>query len=104
HRGHAVCDRGAFRRRRCRRPPLHRPTPARPRPPALPGSLSQMMGSRKESGHAGHLVGPVLIVTLAGGVIISAALGVRQTFGLFVGPFAFEHGLPVTEIAFAIAL
>ncbi len=36
--------------------------------------------------------------------MISAAMGVRQTFGLFLGPFAFDRGLPVTLIAFAIAL
>jgi predicted MFS family arabinose efflux permease len=31
-------------------------------------------------------------------------MGVRQTFGLFIGPFSFDRGLPVTLIAFAIAL
>jgi predicted MFS family arabinose efflux permease len=40
----------------------------------------------------------------AGALVMSAAMGVRQTFGLFVGPLSFEHGLPVTLIAFAIAL
>src|SRR5579872_3476404 len=45
-----------------------------------------------------------LIGMIAGGVIMSASMGVRQTFGLFVGPFSFDHGLPVTLIAFAIAL
>jgi len=41
---------------------------------------------------------------IAGAFIMSSALGVRQTFGLFVGPFSHEHGLPVALIAFAIAL
>jgi MFS family permease len=41
---------------------------------------------------------------IAGATIMSAALGVRQTFGLFIGPFSYDHGLPVTLIAFAIAL
>jgi MFS family permease len=45
-----------------------------------------------------------MIGMIAGGLIMSAAMGVRQTFGLFVGPFSFDHGLPVTLIAFAIAL
>ena len=45
-----------------------------------------------------------LIGILAGALVISAAMGVRQTFGLFLGPFAFDRGLPVTLIAFAIAL
>ena len=40
----------------------------------------------------------------AGALVMSAAMGVRQTFGLFVSPFSFDHGLPVTLIAFAIAL
>jgi MFS family permease len=41
---------------------------------------------------------------VSGALVLSAAMGVRQTFGLFVGPFAFDGGLPVTVIAFAIAL
>jgi MFS family permease len=41
---------------------------------------------------------------IAGGLIMTAALGIRQTFGLFIGPFSYDHGLPVTMIAFAIAL
>ncbi len=44
------------------------------------------------------------LALLAGALILSAAMGVRQTFGLFVGPFSFDHGLPVTQVAFAIAL
>nr|WP_275944930.1 MFS transporter [Bradyrhizobium sp. dw_411] len=41
---------------------------------------------------------------MAGALIMSAALGIRQTFGLFINPFSFDHGMPVTLIAFAIAL
>ncbi|PRY09533.1 MFS transporter [Paraburkholderia sp. BL25I1N1] len=44
------------------------------------------------------------LVILAGALILSAAMGIRQTFGLFIGPFSFDRGLPVTLIAFAIAL
>ena len=44
------------------------------------------------------------LVVLAAALILSAAMGVRQTFGLFIGPFSFDRGLPVTLIAFAIAL
>ncbi len=43
-------------------------------------------------------------VILSGALIMSAALGIRQTFGLFIGPFSLDHGVPVTLIAFAIAL
>lgn len=45
-----------------------------------------------------------IVVVVAGALVLSAALGIRQTFGLFVGPFAVDRGLPVTLIAFAIAL
>jgi predicted MFS family arabinose efflux permease len=45
-----------------------------------------------------------LLVIVAGALILSAAMGARQTFGLFIGPFSFDRGLPVTLIAFAIAL
>ena len=44
------------------------------------------------------------LVILAAALILSAAMGIRQTFGLFIGPFSFDRGLPVTLIAFAIAL
>jgi len=45
-----------------------------------------------------------LLAMIAGALVMSAAMGVRQTFGLFIGPFSFDHGLPMTMIAFAIAL
>jgi MFS family permease len=44
----------------------------------------------------------IMIVSAA--LILSAAMGIRQTFGLFIGPFSFDRGMPVTLIAFAIAL
>lgn len=45
-----------------------------------------------------------ILCILGGALIVSAAMGVRQTFGLFVAPLSFEQGLPITEIAFAMAL
>lgn len=45
-----------------------------------------------------------MLTIIAGALVMSAAMGVRQTFGLFVGPFSFDHGLPITLVAFAIAL
>jgi MFS family permease len=45
-----------------------------------------------------------MIGILAGGLILSAAMGIRQTFGLFVTPLAFDRGFPMAQIAFAIAL
>ncbi len=50
------------------------------------------------------LAGRVLIGIVAGGLVMSAAMGVRQTFGLFMSPLALERGLPVTLVAFAVAL
>ncbi|SMG50361.1 MFS transporter [Paraburkholderia susongensis] len=44
------------------------------------------------------------LVIVAGALILSAAMGIRQTFGLFIGPFSYDRGVPVTQIAFAIAL
>jgi predicted MFS family arabinose efflux permease len=45
-----------------------------------------------------------MIVVVAAGLIMSAAMGIRQTFGLFLGPLAQDRGLAITTIAFAIAL
>jgi hypothetical protein len=55
-------------------------------------------------GRATRTANHARFVMIADALIMSAAMGVRQTFGLFVGPFSFDHGLPVTLIAFAIAL
>jgi predicted MFS family arabinose efflux permease len=44
------------------------------------------------------------LAIIAASLVMSGAMGVRQTFGLFVGPFSFDHGLPITLVAFAIAL
>lgn len=41
---------------------------------------------------------------VAAGLILSVALGTRQTFGLFLQPLSAEHGLAVSGIAFAMAL
>lgn len=43
-------------------------------------------------------------VVAAAGLIMSVALGTRQTFGLFLQPLSAEHGLAVSWIAFAVAL
>jgi len=45
-----------------------------------------------------------LLGMIAGGTIMSTSLGIRQTFGLFIGPFSHDHRFPVTLIAFAIAM
>ncbi len=45
-----------------------------------------------------------IVVIVAGAVILNAAMGIRQTFGLFVSPFALDRGLSLSVIAIAIAL
>ncbi|CAB3751808.1 MFS transporter [Paraburkholderia humisilvae] len=55
-------------------------------------------------GHSLSLKTHLTLVIVAAALILSAAMGVRQTFGLLIGPFSFDRGVPVTLIAFAIAL
>jgi predicted MFS family arabinose efflux permease len=43
-------------------------------------------------------------VVIAGALILSAAMGIRQTFGLFVDPIALDRGISLSTIAVAIAL
>jgi predicted MFS family arabinose efflux permease len=43
-------------------------------------------------------------VIVAGAFILSAAMGIRQTFGLFVDPIALDRGISLSTIAVAIAL
>ncbi|WP_353190120.1 MFS transporter [Pandoraea pnomenusa] len=50
------------------------------------------------------LQGRVTLIILAGALVLSAAMGTRQTFGLFINPFSYDRGVPVTLVAFAIAL
>ncbi|MFC0396875.1 MFS transporter [Paraburkholderia rhizosphaerae] len=54
--------------------------------------------------HSLSLKTHLTLVIVAAALVMSAAMGVRQTFGLFIGPFSFDRGVPVTLIAFAIAL
>lgn len=50
------------------------------------------------------LQGRVTLIILVGALVLSAAMGTRQTFGLFINPFSYDRGVPVTLVAFAIAL
>jgi predicted MFS family arabinose efflux permease len=54
--------------------------------------------------HATPALKKAALVILSGALIMSAAMGVRQTFGLFIDPFSLDRGVPVTVVAFAIAL
>jgi len=60
--------------------------------------------STAKPAYAVPLKNPTFYVIVAAALIISAAMGIRQTFGLFIGPFSYDRGLPVTLVAFAIAL
>jgi predicted MFS family arabinose efflux permease len=44
------------------------------------------------------------LVLVAGAMVISSGLGIRQTFGLFLQPFSADRALPITVFAFAVAL
>ncbi|MGH7708995.1 MAG: MFS transporter, partial [Vulcanimicrobiaceae bacterium] len=44
------------------------------------------------------------LVLAAGALIISAALGIRQTFGLFMAPIGAAHVVSLPLLTFAIAL
>jgi len=44
------------------------------------------------------------IAIVAAALLIGASMGTRQTFGLFIEPFSSDRGIPVTVIAFAMAL
>jgi predicted MFS family arabinose efflux permease len=60
--------------------------------------------STAKHAYTAPLKNPTLYVIVAAALILSAAMGIRQTFGLFIGPFSYDRGLPVTLVAFAIAL
>ena len=60
--------------------------------------------SSVQRGQPTRRISYAMLGMIAGAVVTTAALGVRQTFGLFVGPLSYDHGLPLTVIAFAIAL
>ncbi|AKM31755.1 MFS transporter [Pandoraea faecigallinarum] len=60
--------------------------------------------SRNPISASPSLQGRVTLIILAGALVLSAAMGTRQTFGLFINPFSYDRGVPVTLVAFAIAL
>ena len=48
--------------------------------------------------------GTATVVLVAGALVISTGLGLRQTFGIFLQPFSADRALPLTVFAFAVAL
>lgn len=49
-------------------------------------------------------LGYTVVAITAAALIGGAAMGARQTFGLFVGPLSWDHGFSIALVAFAIAL
>jgi predicted MFS family arabinose efflux permease len=47
---------------------------------------------------------PFAVLLVAAGLVMSVALGARQSFGLFVGPIVASHAVSLPLLAFAIAL
>ncbi|HTD33576.1 MAG TPA: MFS transporter, partial [Candidatus Elarobacter sp.] len=47
---------------------------------------------------------PFAALVAAGGLVISVALGARQSFGLFIGPIVATHAVSLPLLAFALAL
>ena len=43
-------------------------------------------------------------IIIAGAAIITIAMGVRNTFGIFMQPLSAEHGVSITMLSFAVAL
>ena len=44
------------------------------------------------------------VVVASGALLLSVSLGIRQTFGLFIGPIASDHLVTVGFLSFAIAV
>jgi MFS family permease len=44
------------------------------------------------------------IILVAGSLVLTFAMGIRQTFGLFVAPYSIDRAWPIATFAFAIAL
>ena len=67
---------------------------------------NRFAGDDAAHGHAvkGAWSRRTILVVAGGALVMSAAMGVRQTFGLFVEPLSIDLGIPVTLAAFAIAL
>jgi MFS family permease len=46
----------------------------------------------------------LLALIAAGGIVMSVAMGIRQSFGLYLGPFTIETGVPYSYFALTIAV
>jgi len=46
----------------------------------------------------------LIAIIAAGATVMSVAMGIRQSFGLYLGPFTIETGVPYAYLAFTIAI
>lgn len=46
----------------------------------------------------------LMLIVVAAGITMSIAMGIRQSFGLFLDPLSYDRGLPITVWALAMAL
>lgn len=47
---------------------------------------------------------PLAVLMVAGGIVVSVAMGVRQSFGVLISPLSLENGWPLATFSFALAL
>lgn len=47
---------------------------------------------------------PFLVILLCGALVVSLAMGVRQSFGLIIGPLSAQNAWPVATFSFALAV
>lgn len=55
---------------------------------------------------ASRLTSPVSLAMLmvAGGIVVSVAMGIRQSYGVLIAPLSLENGWPLATFSFALAL
>lgn len=47
---------------------------------------------------------PLTLLLVAGGIVVSVAMGIRQSFGVIISPLSLENGWPLATFSFALAL
>ncbi|MEA2690149.1 MAG: hypothetical protein QOD51_2756 [Candidatus Eremiobacteraeota bacterium] len=75
---------------------------------SVPSRMTQTLATEKTpaptAANRGGKRGSLALVVAAGALVLSMSLGIRQTFGLFIGPIAADHLVTVGFLSFAIAL
>ena len=63
-----------------------------------------MSDTRAKAVQASQRTPGLMLIVVAAGLIMSIAMGIRQSFGLFLDPLSYDRGLPITVWALAMAL